>query len=141
MHESLSKMKEGGEDLPLPEQASPPLPVRNSVASDRNEAQQRGGGWIWSALGFMGGLFSRAKKVDFEKRLQNLTQEEITVHSRLKKRTQNWRKVARALIIYSVVGEVGCLLAAEIFCKSLTSLYMCSVQRWLKNDMCLFVFS
>ena len=132
-------MKEGGEGSPLPEQASSPLPVPNSVASDRNEAQQRGRGRIWSALGFIGSLFFRANKHDFEKRLQHLTQEEVTVHRRLKKRTQNWRKVARALIIYSVVGEVGWLLAAEIFCKSLTSLCMCSVQRWCKNDMCLFV--
>lgn len=141
LHESLSEMKEGGEDSPLPEQASSPLPVPNSVASDRNESQQRGRGRIWSALGFIGSLFFRANKHDFEKRLQHLTQEEVTVHRRLKKRTQNWRKVARALIIYSVVGEVGWLLAAEIFCKSLTSLCMCSVQRWCKNDMCLFVFS
>lgn len=109
LHEGLREM-EGGEDPSLSEQGSPPLPVLNSVASNRDEAQQRGGGRVWSALGFMGGLFSRANKDDFEKKLQHLTQEEVTVHRRLKKRTQNWRKVARALIIYSVVGEVGWLI-------------------------------
>ncbi len=55
-------------------------------------------------------LFRSRNNNDFEKKLQHLSKEEVIVHTRLKRRTQNWRKLARALIIYSIVGEVGLFL-------------------------------
>ncbi|BBN01819.1 endoplasmic reticulum junction formation protein lunapark [Marchantia polymorpha subsp. ruderalis] len=61
---------------------------------------------IWSAMGLVGHLFFRNSKEDFEKRLQHLSKEEVAVHSRLKRRTAYWRKFARNLILYSVIGEV-----------------------------------
>lgn len=62
---------------------------------------------IWSAMGLVGHLFFRNSKEDFEKRLQHLSKEEVAVHSRLKRRTAYWRKFARNLILYSVIGEVA----------------------------------
>ncbi|KAL2644207.1 hypothetical protein R1flu_011794 [Riccia fluitans] len=61
---------------------------------------------IWSAMGLVGHLFFRNSKEDFEKRLQHLSKEEVAVHTRLKRRTAHWRKFARNLILYSVIGEV-----------------------------------
>lgn len=61
---------------------------------------------IWSAMGLVGHLFFRSSKEDFEKRLQHLSAEEVAVHNRLKRRTQLWRKFARNIILYSVIGEV-----------------------------------
>ena len=61
----------------------------------------------------------RNRDKDLEKKLQYLSKEEVTVHSRMKRRTANWRKLARMIIIYSVVLEVNhapirsCRLAAE----------------------------
>jgi hypothetical protein len=56
-------------------------------------------------------LFRSRNNNDFEKKLQHLSKEEVIVHTRLKRRTQNWRKLARALIIYSILGEVGLFLS------------------------------
>ena len=89
-------MKEGGEDGT---QSSPPSAAAVDAAPKR--------GMIWRFMGLLGSLFSRGNKNDFEKRLQHLTKEEVSVHTRLKRRTQRWRKLARVMIIYSVVGEVG----------------------------------
>lgn len=61
---------------------------------------------IWSAMGLVGHLFFRNSKEDFEKRLQHLSKEEVGVHNRLKRRTQLWRKFARNIIMYSVIGEI-----------------------------------
>ncbi|KAL3697409.1 hypothetical protein R1sor_011485 [Riccia sorocarpa] len=60
---------------------------------------------IWSAMGLVGHLFFRSSKEDFEKRLQHLSKEEVAVHTRLKRRAAYWRKFARNLILYSVIGE------------------------------------
>lgn len=98
-------MKEGGEEGML---SSP-----SSAAPAVKTSPRRGiGGTIWSAMGLLGSLFSRGNKNDFEKRLQHLTKEEVAVHTRLKRRTQRWRKLARVMIIYSIVGEVVVLYLA-----------------------------
>ncbi|XP_024401746.1 uncharacterized protein At2g24330 [Physcomitrium patens] len=76
--------------------------VAPSVPAADPKAQRGVLSVIW---GLMGSLFSRGNKNDFEKRLQHLTKEEVAVHSRLKRRTQRWRKLARVMIIYSIVGE------------------------------------
>lgn len=89
-------------------EAESPQSSPRPPAADRKS--QRGvGGRIWSTMGLVGHLFSRGNKNDFEKRLQHLSKEEVAVHSRLKRRTQYWRKLARAIIVYSVLGEVGSL--------------------------------
>ncbi|XP_024395040.1 uncharacterized protein At2g24330 [Physcomitrium patens] len=88
-------MKEGEEEMVAPTAPAP------APSADRKT--QRGmGSRIW---GLMGSLFSRGNKNDFEKKLQHLSKEEVTVHTRLKRRTQRWRKLARVMIIYSVIGE------------------------------------
>ncbi|ERN02264.1 uncharacterized protein At2g24330 [Amborella trichopoda] len=50
------------------------------------------------------GIFRR-RSDDFEKKLQYLSKEEASVHARTKKRAETWRKMARNLIVYSVVLE------------------------------------
>jgi hypothetical protein len=67
-------------------------------------------------MGLIVSIFSRSRNNDFEKKLEHLSKEEVMVHTRLKRRTQNWRKLARALIVYSVIGEVGSL---SCFCRYL----------------------
>lgn len=100
--DEIGEMKEGGEEAA----PQPPMAVQTA---DR-KAQRGVAGRIWSGMGF---LFSRGNKNDFEKKLQHLTKEEVAVHSRLKRRSQFWRKLARAIIIYSVVGEVGVLFTSH----------------------------
>lgn len=51
-------------------------------------------------------LFSRNANSDFEKRLQHLSKEERAVHSRMKRRTRTWAKLARGLVVYSILAEV-----------------------------------
>lgn len=89
------------------------------AAPSADPKSQRGvAGTIWSAMGLVGSLFSRGNKNDFEKRLQHLSKEEVSVHSRLKLRTQRWRKLARVMIIYSVVGEALALGFAILSTRS-----------------------
>ncbi|XP_077235289.1 uncharacterized protein At2g24330-like [Tasmannia lanceolata] len=51
------------------------------------------------------GIF-RTHNEDFEKRLQHLSNEEASVHARMKRRAQRWRGTARNLIIFYVTLEV-----------------------------------
>lgn len=51
------------------------------------------------------GIF-RVRGDDFEKRLQHITKEEAAVLARLKRRSLTWRRMARNLIIFSVIFEV-----------------------------------
>eukprot|EP00246_Nothoceros_aenigmaticus_P006717 TRINITY_DN1983_c0_g1_i1.p1 TRINITY_DN1983_c0_g1~~TRINITY_DN1983_c0_g1_i1.p1 ORF type:complete len:407 (+),score=59.52 TRINITY_DN1983_c0_g1_i1:539-1759(+) len=60
------------------------------------------------------GLFSRNTSNDFEKRLQHLSKEERAVHTRMKRRTRTWAKLARGLIVYPILVEVF-LLALSIW--------------------------
>ncbi|XP_031487971.1 uncharacterized protein At2g24330-like isoform X1 [Nymphaea colorata] len=66
---------------------------------------------IWHAI------FSRGRN-DFEKKLQYLSKEEASVHSRMKKRAQTWRSMARNLIVYSVVLEAAALFYAIMTTRS-----------------------
>ncbi|MFS7946815.1 putative Lunapark domain-containing protein [Helianthus anomalus] len=43
---------------------------------------------------------------DFEKRLQYISKEEATLHSRLKRRSLRWRTTARNLVVFSVILEL-----------------------------------
>ena len=72
--------------------------------------QAPGGIRQWLSLPFrlLTWLFrGRNRDKDLEKKLQYLSKEEVTVHSRMKRRTTNWRKLARMIIIYSVALEVS----------------------------------
>lgn len=123
-------MKEDGEEKP---QSSPSVVPETTTTGDRKSSRGIGSA-IWGAMGLLGSLFTRGNKNDFEKRLQHLTKEEVAVHTRLKRRTQRWRKVARAMIIYSIVGEVGFRVGSKPFLslKGYRSLF------WLING-CVFV--
>ena len=102
--------------VPMKDVADEATQPSTAAVPSADPKPQRGiGGTIWSAMGLVGSLFSRGNKNDFEKRLQHLTKEEVAVHTRLKRRTQRWRKLARVMIIYSVVGEVGCSLVSNLF--------------------------
>ncbi|KAJ4705715.1 Lunapark domain containing protein [Melia azedarach] len=50
------------------------------------------------------GIF-RLKGDDFEKRLQYISKEEAAVLSRMKRRSQTWKRMTRHLIIFSVIFE------------------------------------
>ena len=65
------------------------------------------------SFSILGHLFHRTNKEDFEMKLQSLSKEEAAVHTRMKKRSQMWRKLARGLIVYSVIIEVliSCIVA------------------------------
>ncbi|KAK9088242.1 hypothetical protein Scep_027324 [Stephania cephalantha] len=52
------------------------------------------------------GLF-RIRGEDFEKRLQHISKEEASVLARMRSRSQSWRRMARNLIIFSVLLEVS----------------------------------
>ncbi|KAH0689018.1 hypothetical protein KY289_016376 [Solanum tuberosum] len=54
---------------------------------------------IWNSL-------FRSKKDDFEKRLQHISKDEAAVIARINKRSQNWKRVTRHLIVLSVLFEV-----------------------------------
>ncbi|KAM3361093.1 hypothetical protein P3S68_015947 [Capsicum galapagoense] len=54
----------------------------------------------------MWNIIFRSKKDDFEKRLQHISKEEAAVIARINKRSQNWRRMTRHLIILSVLFEV-----------------------------------
>ncbi|CAN4121185.1 unnamed protein product [Withania somnifera] len=54
----------------------------------------------------MWNILFRSKKDDFEKRLQHISKEEAAVIARINKRSQNWRRMTRHLIILSVLFEV-----------------------------------
>jgi len=43
---------------------------------------------------------------DFEKRLQYISKEEATLHSRMKRRALRWRRTARNLVVFSVILEL-----------------------------------
>uniref|UniRef100_A0A5B7CDU4 Lunapark zinc ribbon domain-containing protein n=1 Tax=Davidia involucrata TaxID=16924 RepID=A0A5B7CDU4_DAVIN len=64
------------------------------------------------------GLF-RIHSGDFEKRLQRISKEEAAVLARMKKRSQNWRRMARHLIVFSVIFEVIAVGSAIMTTKSL----------------------
>uniref|UniRef100_A0A5B6YRM8 Lunapark zinc ribbon domain-containing protein n=1 Tax=Davidia involucrata TaxID=16924 RepID=A0A5B6YRM8_DAVIN len=64
------------------------------------------------------GLF-RIHSDDFEKRLQHISKEEAAVLARMKKRSQNWRRMARHLIVFSVIFEVIAVGSAIMTTKSL----------------------
>ncbi|MCO5599263.1 hypothetical protein L7F22_053364 [Adiantum nelumboides] len=75
-------------------------------------------GKIWSGFSILGFLFQTSGNEDFEKRLQHLSKEEAAAHTRLKRRSQTWRRLARGLIIYSVVLELLLLGIAVIMTRA-----------------------
>lgn len=52
------------------------------------------------------GFFRKSRSDDFEKRLQNISKEEAAVLSRIKRRSQSWRRMARHLILFSLLFEI-----------------------------------
>lgn len=85
-----------------------PVPATNALKSQpRKSILSR----IWN------GIF-RSSNEDFEKRLQHLSKEEASVHARTKRRSETWRKLARALIIYPVICEVVAIVIAIMSTKT-----------------------
>ncbi|KAK9086046.1 hypothetical protein Sjap_026457 [Stephania japonica] len=64
------------------------------------------------------GIF-RIRGEDFEKRLQYISKEEASVLARMRSRSQSWRRMARNLIIFSVLLEVAAVGYAIITTRSL----------------------
>lgn len=73
---------------------------------------------IWGIFSAFGFLFSSSSDDDFEKKLQHLSKEEAAAHTRLKGRTQTWRRLARGIIIYSIVIELLLLGIAVIMTRA-----------------------
>lgn len=87
------------------------------VAVKVEEKPSGRGIWHWMVfpVNRIGKLLFRSRDTDFEKQLQHLTKEEVIVHARIKRRTGNWRKVARAIVVYSLVIEIVILGIAIMF--------------------------
>ncbi|KAI5067238.1 hypothetical protein GOP47_0017766 [Adiantum capillus-veneris] len=66
------------------------------------------------SFSILGHLFHRTSREDFERKLQSLSKEEATVHTRMKRRSQTWRKLAQGVIVYSVIMELLILGLAVI---------------------------
>lgn len=99
------------EDKGIPDgetkESSPPLPV----------AKKKGKGLlsrIWNAI-------FRTHGDDFEKRLEHISKEEAAVLSRMKRRSQTWRRMIRNFIAFSVILEVPRPLPSSLYlCESAT---------------------
>lgn len=63
------------------------------------------------------GIFA-GRNEDYEKRLQYLSKEEATVHSRMKRRAQSSRRIVRDLIVLSVILEVAAVVYAIMTTRS-----------------------
>ncbi|XP_064942448.1 uncharacterized protein At2g24330 isoform X2 [Musa acuminata AAA Group] len=63
------------------------------------------------------GIFA-GRNEDYEKRLQYLSKEEATVHSRMKRRAQSSRRIVRDLIVLSVILEVAAVAYAIMTTRS-----------------------
>ncbi|XP_049412672.1 uncharacterized protein At2g24330-like [Solanum stenotomum] len=76
-------------------------PVASSTDNEEKIKKKKKKGvfsMIWNSL-------FRSKKDDFEKRLQHISKEEADVIARINKRSQNWRRMTRHLIVLSVLFE------------------------------------
>lgn len=73
---------------------------------------------IWGIFSIFGFLFSSSSNEDFEKKLQHLSKEEAAAHTRLKRRSQTWRRLARGIIIYSIILELLLLGIAVIMTRA-----------------------
>ncbi|XP_022982488.1 uncharacterized protein At2g24330-like [Cucurbita maxima] len=73
---------------------------KDTVADVAGKKKSQG---IFSRL--WNGIF-RVRGDDFEKRLQHISKEEAAVLARLKRRSLTWRRMARNLIIFSVIFEI-----------------------------------
>lgn len=73
---------------------------------------------IWGVFSIFGFLFSSSNNEDFEKKLQHLSKEEAAAHTRLKRRSQTWRRLARGIIIYSIILELLLLGIAVIMTRA-----------------------
>ena len=85
---------------------------KDTIADVAGKKKSKG---IFSRL--WNGIF-RVRGDDFEKRLQHISKEEAAVLARLKRRSLTWRRMARNLIIFSVIFEV-ILFFYFIFSKSM----------------------
>lgn len=75
-------------------------------------------GRIWSTFSIFGHLFYSSSNEDFEKKLKHLSKEEAAAHTRLKRRSQTWTKLARGVIIYSIIVELLLLGIAVIMTRT-----------------------
>lgn len=83
-------------------------PVTSSTDNEEKTKEKKKKGFfsrIWHSL-------FRSRKDDFEKRLQHISKEEAAVIARINKRSQNWRRMTRHLIILSVLFEVNILISS-----------------------------
>ncbi|KAH7388055.1 hypothetical protein KP509_16G055300 [Ceratopteris richardii] len=82
----------------------------NAKESDRKSRKSL----FQRSFSILGHLFHRTSKEDFERKLQSLSKEEATVHTRMKRRSQTWRKLAQGVIVYSIIMELLVLGLAVI---------------------------
>ncbi|XP_059665548.1 uncharacterized protein At2g24330-like [Cornus florida] len=79
------------------------LDVSTTEKKDKVTVVKKKQGGVLSRI--WNGVF-RTHGDDFEKRLQHISKEEAAVLARMKKRSRSWRKMARNLIVFSVIFEV-----------------------------------
>ncbi|XP_030475049.1 uncharacterized protein At2g24330-like [Syzygium oleosum] len=64
------------------------------------------------------GFFRMSRSDDFEKRLQYISKEEAAVLSRMKRRSHSWRRMARHLILFSLLFEIVAVGYAVVTTRS-----------------------
>lgn len=90
-----------------------PAPATATATATEEKSKKRGViSRIWN------GIFRLHGGDDFEKRLQHISKEEAAVLARIKKRSLGWRRMAKHLIVFSVLFEVNkcALLLLYRFC-------------------------
>ncbi|KAL6012901.1 hypothetical protein ACLOJK_003390 [Asimina triloba] len=122
----------------------PAVAEESAVPSDKNKsgtaatASRRHRGIlsrVWN------GIFRKGNE-DFEKKLQHLTKEEASIHARMKKRTQRWRKTARNLIVFSVGLEQPFFLAwFWIFLDIMKSMFALLIHEGISGTIDLMVIA
>lgn len=89
-----SKKESGDVDTKVPSTAAD-----SELKKEKKKKKQGVFSRVWNAV-------FRSQGDDFEKRLQHITKEEASVLSRMRRRSQSWKRMIRNFIILSVLVEV-----------------------------------
>ncbi|CAI9106113.1 OLC1v1005182C2 [Oldenlandia corymbosa var. corymbosa] len=88
-----SKKENGDVDTKVPSTSSDP-----EVKKEKTKKKKGVFSRVWNAV-------FRSQGDDFEKRLQHITKEEASVLSRMRRRSQSWKRIRRDFIVMSVLLE------------------------------------
>ena len=89
--------------------------VKESTASTDTKVKTKTVKKRKGVLSRLWGVIFRLHGDDFEKRLQYISKEEATILSRITRRSNSWQRMARHLILFSLLLEVTFLLVDGYF--------------------------